>query len=241
MSFHRNQKNFMSKRFSIFIILCGLTVASIWIAERQTVLSEDTAVANDAIVVTMHVQSLFPPDEKAAIHLSSTEGLDTAYRAPVEFERLSWRGPVWKQTCYLPHTTLNAVSTQMAVIHDHLVFLPEIEESGPGQAQKPQPLHAPVETAGPNAATGPLALLAFIILTILFARKLSSLRPPNAFLRRLPATAQSLERIPELMSRKGITKKTHPEFFLELDRLRFAPAPPSQTDVRDIIRKALKL
>ena len=231
----------MLKLFSIVIILCGLMVLCIWFAAEEKVLSYDTHADSDAIVVTLHVRSLLPPEEKTTFIKHELEGLDTAHRAPVRLERLSWRGPVWKQTCFLPHTTLNAIPPQPVMMHGRLIQLPEIIECDTEQAQKPQPLHAPAENATPHFSPALLAFLALITLTFLFVRKLISLRSVAFHLRQLPPSPQSLERIPELLSRKGITTKTHPAFFQELDILRFAPSPPSQTAVRGIIKKAMTL
>ena len=230
----------MQKRFSIFIAIFGLLVFCIWLAAAKKVLSHDIATEGNLIAVTLHIRSLLPPDEND-IHDISAEGLATATRAPVQFERLSWQGPIWNQTCLLPCTTLNAIPSQTVVIHGHEVTLPEINPRSFDLPKAPQPLQTPVQKAEANIPTAVLAFLAIIVLTIIYIRKMRSLRSPDFRLRNLPATQESLELIPELLSRKGITQKTHPEFFQELDSLRFAPEPPSQDAIRDIIQKAQAL
>ena len=231
----------MPNRFSIFIVICGLLVVSIWIAVGEKILSHDISADGNVIAITLHVQSLFPPDENITFQDVTVEGLDIARRFPVRFERLSWRGPIWRQSCFLLHTTLIAVPTQTVLIHGHSVTLPEIQPQDTRLPEAPLPLRTPEHESEANVLSALLAFLAFVILTILFVLRLTSLRTPDVCLRRLPATAQSLERIPGLMSRKGITRRTHPEFFMELDRLRFAPSLPSQDEVRDIIHKAQTL
>ncbi len=251
MSFHASKKNCMFKRFSPIartfspttILIIALLVFGLWSLSPTHVLSHDVRLpenSTDSITVTLTIQSLLPPDETNQLVCGSDEML-VAHRAPVELKGLSWRGPLWTQTFLLFPATRKIIPPLWCGVLGYTFTLPEIVPQDGPLPEAPLTIQEASAPQRRDIAMALFAIVAVILLTFLFILKLRSLRTPDYLLRRLPPNESSLDLIPELIARKGITQRTHPGFFRELDQLRFAPTQPPQSAVRTIIKKAKTL